>query len=647
MNIQILDSWLKEYLITKARPKNISKYVSLCGPTFDRTNKYEKGWLYDIEVTTNRVDAMSVYGIAREAAAILPQFGIKARLKSPRVHAISNKKDLGIKIVNDKKLCHRILAGKLENAHLEKSSDLINKRLLASGQRPLNNAIDVTNYVMWEIGHPVHVFDYDKVGKIILVREAKKGEVITTLDNKQYKLNGGEVVFDNGRGEIIDLPGIMGTANSVVTHATKNLLLWIESVDPIRIRNASMGLNIRSQAAILNEKAVDPELGLTAILKACSMMQKETGASVASKLIDIYPQPKKTKILKTNLSFIQNVLGVKITKAHVAKILSSLAFDPKWNNDQLKVSIPSFRSNDISIPEDIVEEVARIYGYHKLPSIIMDGEIPTASYDSPFEFESKIKGILSASGGNEAYTYSLVPKQWVAHNALKLKNPLGLDTQYLRTTLLHSLIEATRKNKHENDPFHLFEVSNVYKPKKNDLPTEKMMLSGIFSGYEYRDAKGVIEILLSRINVDVSYVIVDKENFKPGQYVDIRTKKNRLGGFGVLENELIYYDFDVEKLRKQSKLFSAYKPIPKYPAQVEDLTLIIPERTKVGDLVHFIESVNSMISDVELTDIYQDSYTFRIYYLNPDKTLTDREVAKIRGKVVRQLKKKFGVRLKD
>jgi phenylalanyl-tRNA synthetase beta chain len=646
MNIYILDSWLREHLKTDAKPRDIAKYVSLCGPTFDRTEKYNNDWLYDVEITTNRVDAMSVYGIAREAAAILPQFGIKARLKPLKINKITQKKDIGIKIVNDEKLCHRILAVKLEKAKLGNSPKLIQKRLIAAGQRPLNNAIDITNYIMWEIGHPIHVFDYDKVGKNIIVREAKKGEKITTLDNKTYQLMGGEVIFDNGKGKIIDLPGIMGTANSVVTKNTKNLLLWIESVDPTKIRYASMGLSIRSQAAILNEKSVDPELGLTAILAASELLQKTTQAKVASRLVDIYPNRKKTKTLKTDINFIQDRLGVEISKTQISDILKSLEFEPKWKENQLITTVPSFRNKDVGISEDIIEEIARIYGYHKLPSEIMKGEIPVGNYDSPFKFENRLKEYLCATGGNEVYTYSLVPKNWVDQNALRLKNPLGTDTEYLRTSLLSSLVDAARKNRHEKNPFHLFEVANVYRPRKGDLPEECMMLAGVFFDFDYREAKGIIEGFLENIRINASLELDEKKYFKPSHYLSIKVDKETIGELGVLENDLIYYEFEVEKLRKKSKPHSAYKPIPKYPAQIEDITLILPERTRVGDVVHSIKSSDKLISKAELVDIYKDAYTFRVNYLHPNKTLTDLEVEKVRGKMLKQVKKKFGATLK-
>ena len=649
MNIKIPHSWLTEFLETKARPEKIGECLSLSGPTVERIEKTKDDAIYDIEVTTNRVDLMSVYGIAREASVILPEFGYKAKLKPYlKGQAFESSKKLDVKIINNVKLCKRILAIKLEGVVLGQSPPWLRDRLIKVGQRPLNNAIDITNYVMWEIGHPIHVFDFDRLSnKNILVREAKKGESLITLDGVKYTLNGGEVVFDDGKGEIIDLPGIMGTANSVVTPNTKNVLLWIESIDPTRIRRASMGLGIRTQAAILNEKQVDPELGMPAILRAVELFEKIAKAKTASKLVDIYPSPYNPQKIKTTKTFIDERLGINIDKNQIKSILSNLEFRASWSRNNLEVEVPSFRAQDVAIPEDIIEEVARIYGYHKFPSMLMQGAIPEKLHDSPFDFENKIKNILKGWGGVEVYTFSMIPKESVEKRALKLTNPLGKDSEYMRTSLMTSLIEAATQNSGEKEPFHIFEVANVYLPKPGSLPMEKMTLAGIFNQYSFRDAKGIVESLLKDLNIYFSFEPLDSSFIAPGRRVEIRSGKVTLGQFGILDQEnFIYYDFDCETLRRVSSPFVAYKPLSKYPSQIEDITLVLPQRTKVGDLIISIKSASRLINEVELVDIYKDSYTFRIWYQNPKKTLSDPEVEEIRKKILGEVKKKSGAILK-
>lgn len=652
MNILIPHSWLSEYLKTNATPKNIADSLSLSGPSVEKVDKVGDDWVYDIEVTTNRVDMMSVYGIAREAYTILPQFGYKAQLKDYSQKGITSNKILDLKIINNPKLCKRVLTVKLENVNQAKSPDWLAQQLIKVGQRPINNVIDITNYVMWEIGHPIHVFDYDRINsKKIIIREAKKGEVLITLDGMKYLLHGGEVVFDNGKGEIIDLPGIMGTSNTVVTPNTKNILLWIEAIDHVRIRKASIGLNIRSQAAILNEKQVDPELGLPAILRGVNLFKKITGARVASRLIDIYPNPYKEVKLITSHEFISNRLGIFLEKKKIASILKGLSFGASWKGNRLEVGIPSLRLNDISLAEDIVEEIARIYGYHNLPSELMAGSLPTALPDSPFSFESKIKQIIKGWGGIEVYTSSLVSKDYIEGNALKLKNPLGPDSEYLRTSLMPSLVGAANQNAGEKSSFHLFEVANIYKPHRvpdGTLPEEQMTLAGIVVNNNYREVKGLVESFLSEINISANYIQEDSKHFVPSRRLVIKTNGRLLGTFGALEKgNSIYYEFEIARLRAASKIVSKFIPIPKYPAQIEDLTLVLPERTKVGDVISTISSASKRVAKVELNDIYKDSYTFRVWYQDRSKTLTDKEVEGIRKDILTKLKKKFGATLKS
>jgi len=418
-----------------------------------------------------------------------------------------------------------------------------------------------------------------------------------------------------------------------------------------------MGLAIRSQAAILNEKRVDPELGMPAILKAIELYQKITHGRPASRLVDLYPAPYKEQKIKTTKSFIVERLGTDVTKDKIKKILYRLEFSTSVKGDTLEVKVPSFRAHDVTIPEDIVEEVARIYGYHNLPSELMKGSIPDtltglpAQAGAPFDFEMKVRNILKGSGGVEVYTLSMVPKKFIEKNALRLKNPLGTDSEYMRNSLMPSLVQAARHNSGETEPFHLFEMANVYLPRRvpsGTLPEEKMTLAGILANYNYREAKGIIESLLEELNIDATFNQGDRKDFLPSQRLEIKAKGRVLGQFGVLEDrDYIYYEFDMGHLRDVSSPVATYKPIPKYPAQIEDITFVLPERTKLGVVLQSIKSASKLIQKIELTDIYEDSYTFRIWYQDPKKTLTDKEVESIRNKLLREVKKKFGATLKS
>lgn len=638
MDILIPDLWLREYLDTKAKPEEIQKYLSLCGPSVERITKGKTGPLYSIEVTTNRVDSSSVYGIAREAATILPRFKISATLQPIKVKS-TQKISKSVNYLTtqvDSNLCKRFTTVLVRNVKLAPSPNKIQQKLEDVEIRPINNIVDLSNYLMIALGQPVHTFDYNKIkGAKMILRESKKGEEVTTLDGKTHNLPGGDIVIEDGEGRLIDLCGIMGAKNSAIDENTKNVLLFVQHYNPARIRRTSMSLGARSQAAALFEKDLDPESIEQTIRVGIDMLVETCNGQPENKILDIYSyvgarstyKPKKVEV---SLDFIAERLGVQIPQKEVISILKSLGFNVNLlrvtSRESLSVEVPSFRANDISIPEDIVEEISRIYGYHNLPSQLMDGPLPPQPTNSPFEFEYKAKIALQNLGGIEIYTSSLVPQSDVdsnrCHSALRLKNPLGKDGEYLRNSLTPPLTRAVLENRREEQPFHLFEMSNVYLPKKGDLPEEKMVLAGIFSkNFDYRAARGTVEAFLKDIRVP--------------------KKIDQVGTFGYLENEyLLYYEFEVQKLQESALMASTYTPVPKYPPQVEDLTLIVQPRTLIGEVIDKVKTVDPQISSVKLVNSYENTQTLRIHYQHPEKTLTDTEVDIIRTKVILFLHKR-------
>lgn len=651
MNLKLLHSWLLEYLDTKATPTQIAKYLSLCGSSVEKVERWNNDYLYSIEVTTNRVDSFSVYGIAKEASAILPRFKIPAKLKSVRSvnndHKFVSQVDY-LKAVVDPKLCYRFTAVLIKDVKTGPSPDWMKNRLEASGVRSINNVVDVSNYIMLTLGQPIHTFDYDKIiDKKMIVRLSKPGEKITTLDKKEFKLQGGDIVIEDGGGRLIDLAGIMGGDLSKVDDSTKNVLLFVQTYNPVYIRKTSMALAQRSIAASIFEKGADTELVNQGMIMGIDLFKKITKGVAEREIIDIYPNPPKPKKVLTSLDFIQKRLGCPITKSEVASYLNSLDFKISWEKLKLEVTIPSFRSNDLSIEEDVVEEVARIYGYHNLPSVLMGGHLPGEPTDPIFEFENAIKNILKGFGGIEVYTLSLVSADMTDGGALKLKNPLGDDTSYLRTSLMPSIVNAASENLGTFSKFHLFEMANVYIPQKSDLPDEKLILAGIFSGYEYRSAKGIVEALLDCLNIDYSLEHQELKGYSAGKSVVVLVNKESIGSFGIIENaDMIYYEFEVNGLM-QSVSPRTFIDVPKYPVQIEDITLTIPEKTYIGEVVKAIYNVEFTIHKVKLKDVFADSYTFNIEYQDPNKTLTDKEVEEIRKKILTTVKSKFGAVLKS
>lgn len=651
MDLKILDSWLRDYLDTKATPNQIAEYLSLCGPSIERVIPAGKDFVYNIEVTTNRIDTASVYGIAREAAAILPRFKIAAKLNNIDV---KNSKNIFAKKVNylsasvDKNLCSRFTAVLIKNVNLGPSPDHIVKRLESADVRSINNVVDISNYIMLSLGQPVHTFDYDKIkdSKMIL-RESKKGEQITTLDGREFKLGGGDIAIEDGSGQLIDLAGIMGGNLSMVDENTKNVLLFVQTYNPERIRRTSMSLAQRTNAATIFEKGTDTELVTPAILQAITLFESICGGETEKNILDINFEPYKGKALSVKSDFIFKRLGIDIPKKDVLTYLNSLYIESSWKGDTLSAKIPSFRAKDLLNSEDLVEEIARIYGYHNLPSKLMDEAMPDRPADKRFKFEENVKNILSGLGASEVYTLSLVSQEMAGDGALKLKNALGADTEYLRTSLLPSLVSAVNENKKNIESFHIYEMANVYLPVKNNLPKEEYILAGSFFGYDYRHAKGVVEALLKRLNIDYSFIAQDAKPFSASKLLLIKVGGKTIGKLGYPENtDILYYEFDIEALFSNAKEISTYKPTPKFPPQIEDITLVFPEKTLIGNVIDAIKKIDSVLN-VELKDTFKDNYTFRVWYFSPEKTLTDSEVAGIRDTVLNKLKSEFGASQKS
>ncbi len=492
MNILLPDSWLREYLETDATPQQLKDCLSLCGPSVERVNKVGDDYIYEIEITSNRADCASVIGIAREAAAILPRFGIKANLKpfyssnEVRSSRYARTLTLPMAVSDPEMICNRIMGVVIEVDPMKDSPKYMKERIEKSGVRTLNNFVDITNYVMLELGHPSHVFDYDRIKTHkFLIRFAKKNEPIITLDNKKYLLSDEDVIIDDGTGRVIDLPGIMGTENSVVNQNTNRIFFFIESNNPVLIRKTSMRYGIRSMAATINEKHPDPELVKTALLRGIELYQELAGGKVASEIIDIYPNPPKPQKIKVSIKFINERLGIELKVQEIIDILQSLRFNQQLttNNQQLIITPPSFRQFDVTIPEDIVEEVARIYGYHNLPNRLMTGEIPVTHKPKILDFEVGIKQILKFWGYTETYNYSFISKDLIEKanlkiaDHLKVANPLTADIEYMRISLIPSMLETLAKNQFYSDNLQLFELAKVYVPRKNDLPFEIPILA--------------------------------------------------------------------------------------------------------------------------------------------------------------------------
>ncbi len=640
MNIKILDSWLKEYVKTKATPQKIGELLSLSSVSVERIEPYGNDFVYDIEVTTNRPDLMSVIGIARETATVLKQNGIEAQFLAPKFTQPQTPKKSLIEIRNDPKLVNRLCAVVME-VEIGESPKEIKTRLEASETRSLNNLIDITNYVMKTIGHPTHVFDFDRLATTVLtIREAKLGEVIKTLDEKEYSLNGGEIVAANDKNEIVDLLGIMGLQNSVVTQNSKRILYFINNNEPTKIRKASMSLGIRTEAAVVNEKNLDPILAFDALLYGIKLYQQFAKGKVLSDIIDLYPNKVKEKTVEVSLEKINKVIGVKIDPEKAVEALSGLGFKTKLTNGKIQATVPSFRIGDVEIEEDLIEEIARIYGYHNLPSELSpQTQIIPHRFANDFYWEKRLKEAMKYWGFTEVYTYSMVSEglfEGPLEDAVEIKNPLTQDFVYLRKTLVPSLLKVVSENKTDEE-IKIFEIANIYNKKQHALPEEVLTFAGVIkkNKVSFYEVKGIIEQLCLDLGIKQ---LVFKQSEKSGNGAAIFLNKEYLGEIEVLDADLIDFELNFALLTLHATQKKVYKPLNRFPPVVEDLSIIAGADVKTEDLINVIQSQSNLITQVSLKDSYQDSRTFHLNYQDPGKNLTNEEVKEIRKKIISSLK---------
>ena len=645
MNILIPNSWLSEYLETNATPQQFADAMSLSSVSIERIEKIEDDFVYDIEVTTNRPDLMSIMGIALEASAVLPQQGYKAKFKPSTIdysEKVVSKSEM-LDIENDKNLVNRIMAVVLE-VELAPSPKKITDRLTRTGIRSINNVVDVTNYIMREVGHPSHVFDYDRLaGHKLIIRESRKGEKITTLDNKEYILPGGDIVADNGTGEIVDLLGIMGTANSVVTNTTKRVVLFLDNNNPVLLRKTSMNLGIRTEAAILNEKGVNPDRMLPTLLTGIELLIKNAKAKVISPIIDIYPNKVASRTVKVSQEMINKVIGIEIPQKTIEEILTNLGFVVTVDKSIFSVEVFTSRINDIQIPEDIIEEVARVYGYNKIPNILPPS--PHLEYlhqeTNEFYWMTKIKNAFKFWGYNEVYTYSLIPESLFdgpIENAVKLKNPLDTDHEYLRNSLIPGLAVVASENERVEE-LRIFEISNVYLKKPHGLPDEVLHLAGLIrhQSSSFYEAKGVVEQVLSLLGIS-KYEFTGKSEGIDGASLLIGEK---LAGTIEVDEDEATFELDLSLLLGHARSQKRFVPIAKFPPIIEDVRVELSESIQYAQIVNTIKKASTLVHDVALLDLYGNKRTFRITFMSKEKNLTNEEISPVRNLIYKALEKAF------
>ncbi len=672
MNILVPDLWLREFLETKATAKDLQQYLSLSGPSVERVNKIGNETVYDIEITGNRPDSMSVLGIAREASAILPHFGIPAKLTVDPYKNIQStplkEKPLQVKkldIKTDAKLNPRWTSIVLADVKVGPSPKWLKEKLEATGIRSLNNIVDITNFLMRAYGQPAHAFDYDEIKPkngvpTMILRESRKGEKVRTLDGKDRILPGGDIVIEDGSGRLIDLCGIMGAENSSIKPTTKNVVLFLQTYDPMHIRRTSMKLAHRTEAAVLFEKGIDPALVMPALLIGADLIVKIAGGKPASKIYDFYPNPFKPYTVSASRTKVDSYLGSKLTDREIISMLLPLGFKTQISKESVTVEVPSFR-RDITIDVDIIEEIARIYGYHKIATHLPQGEPPIVTPDKTLTREDDIKTRLRDWGFTELYTYSMISEKLMdvfgtdKSKTYKITNPLSDEWVYLRPHLIPSVLKCMKENLSFQNDMRVFELSMTYVYRPGDLPLETPYLIAAWTHDKFREAKGLAEIIFKIFGIDFSKSM-SQDSKNTGWYGTKHLSLGEYGSVGVINQEILrnigmnipvtLVDLNFSKLVKQANLVKTYTPFPIYPPIFEDLSFIVPPKKYVGPMVETLKKMHPIIAGVTLLDEYENVKTFHITYQSNTKNLTADDVRPVREKLIKTAQEKFNVVLK-
>ena len=636
MNIHIPHSWLLDYIETSAKPQEVAKALSLHAFSVERIIKWADGnTIYEIEITPNRGDALSVQGIAREVNAALPRLGIKSTwventaplaLSTRRVDR-KHKLSLSVEIKN-KTLVPRFSAIVLDTVSIQRSPKKIRDRLEKVGIRAINNVVDVTNYFMIDKGQPMHSFDYDKIlGAKMVVRESKLGERITTLDRQERKLPNGVIVIEDGQNRLIDLCGIMGAKNSEIDSNTKRVLLFVQIYDPVRIRRASMSLGHRTDAAVRFEKGIDPEGVVPSLWEAVKMLETNAGATVASELIDIVNQPYKAKSISLDMQKIRQLAGVELSDKEIISNLSNLSI--LLSPNEKTVTVPSWRHLDIETTEDLAEEVIRLYGYYNLPNTPLTGAIPPRRTSKTFYWEKKAREYLKHQGFFESYNTSATTKELAGDRALKLVNPLSRELEYLKTSLIPQLLEVIKSNKGYLETIKVFELASVYLPQKDDLPNQPLKLALATKGVPYLEHRGTLEGLLEELGLETSPTILSI----------LSTRR-------VDREDILATELDFETLIQKATTQKTFTPVSKFSAVKQDLTLILPQGVSYYEVKKAIRKADAGVEKVVYQGNYQNSITVAVALLDRTKQLDSASATAIRQKILSNLQKNLGVTLK-
>lgn len=672
-------------------------------PTGTALVDYMGDAVFEISILPNMIRNACVRGAARELSAAL---GIPMRQPSIPPIQRSGKSITGQAAIqiSDPALNPRFVLGLVRHADPKPSPSWVQRRLRMAGMRPINSLVDATNYVMLDLGEPLHAFDYDVLvqragGKAptIITRAAKAGETLTTLDGVERKLEPYTILVCDTAGPL-SLAGVMGGQSSEVTEETQTVLLEGASWNYINVRRTATAQQLHSEAGYRFSRGVHPALASEAVQLCLAYMADWCGGEVAEGLVDAYPQPVVDPIVELTPADVRNLLGVDLTPAGIAELLTKLDFKCSIAGETVTVQTPPHRldiGEGLIGKADVLEEVARLYGYNRIPSTRLYQAMPSLRGDPTLELEEELKDILSGLGLTEIISYRLTSPEREARalppgaaaptesDYVVLANPIATERRVMRRSLLANVMEALEKNAHQRDRLALFEVGPVFIPVQGErLPNETPQLVIALTGQrelaawdhktddllDFYDMKGVVEALLDTLHIpDIHWTPEGGAHLHPGACAAVWSGEVKMGEIGMLHPlvkerydltaaPVLLAEFDLNTLLGQVPSQRTTQPVPTFPPILEDIAVVVDEAVTAEQLEAVIRQAGGkLLASVRLFDIFRDeklgagkkSMAYGLTYQAPDRTLTDRDAASIRQRVIRRLKEELGANLRS
>ena len=634
--------------------------------------------VFEYEITSNRVDCYGVLGIAREAAATFQK-----KFCPPVVEVKGNDEKASdyVKVtVQDPELCPRYCARVVKNVKIGPSPKWMQRCLASNGIRPINNLVDITNYVMEEFGQPMHAYDLDTIAnREIVVRRAGKDEKFVTLDGQERTMDENVLMICDGE-KAVGIAGIMGGENSMITDDVKTVLFEAACFDGTSIRLSSKRIGLRTDASGKFEKGLDPNNAQAAIDRACQLMEELGAGEVVGGMVDVCNETREPSRVKFEPEKINKLLGTNLTKEEMLGYLGrvELAYDEKTD----EIVAPTFRQ-DIHCNADVAEEVARFYGYDKIPMTLPTGEATTGKLPFKLRIQEVARDIAEYCGFSEGMSYSFespkvfdklrIPENSDLRKVITISNPLGEDYSIMRTTPLNGMLTSLSTNyNHRNKDVRLYEMANVYLPESlplTKLPEEKMMLAlGMYGQGDFFDMKGCVEAILDRLGITTGVTYEPKGEHSylhPGRKADIMMDREVLGYLGEVHPEVAdNYNLgtktyvavlDVAKLAEKANFDIKYQGVAKFPAVTRDISLVMKKTVLAGQIEEVIrKSGGKLLEDYHLFDIYEGenvgkdekSLAYSIRFRAKDRTLEDKDVSAVMDKILKKLEN-LGVALRQ